>query len=155
MARSQSASPIGLRRVTPYERFMDAETHPSERRAAVFNSVSVLRDARYLLLESQRSDGSWVGAPMWFAAVNDTILLRAEADSPQLRRMSRRPIVKVTPCTRRGKPLDDYIKCMARIAPGEREAQAESALRRGYGPLHRALNWLTHNDHVYLELTPV
>lgn len=155
MAESQSASPLWLRLIPPHERSRDTEAHLSERRAAVFNSVLVLRDAKYLLLESQRTDGSWAGTPMWFAAVNDTIYLRTGADSPKLRRMRDRPIVNVAPCTRRGKPLDDYIECMAHIAPQEREAQAEAALRRGYGLLRQAFNPLARNDHVYVELTPL
>jgi PPOX class probable F420-dependent enzyme len=155
MDRSQSASPLGLRLVPPHERSRDAEAHLPERHAAAFNSVLVLRDAKYLLLETQRTDGSWVGAPMWFAVVNDTIFLRTQADSPKVRRMSRRPIVKVTPCTMRGKPRDDYIECMARLAPQEREGEAEAALRRGYGLLRQAFNRFARNDHVYLELTPL
>jgi PPOX class probable F420-dependent enzyme len=154
MANNQLGSPLGLRLVPPYEWFRHAE-HLSGGRAAVFNSVLVLRDAKYLLLESQRTDGTWVGTRMWFAAVNNTIFLRTEADSPKLRRMSRRPIVKVAPCTMRGKPLDDYIECAAQIVPRERAEQAEAAFRRGYGPLRRLVNVLTHNDYVYLELTPL
>lgn len=155
MDRSQSASPLALRLVPPHERSRDAWAHLPERHAAVFNSVLGLCDAKYLLLESQRTDGSWVGTPMWFAAVNDTIFLRTQADSPKVRRMSHRPLVKVTPCTMRGKPRDDYIECTARIAPQEHEAQAEAALRRGYGLLRQAINRFARNDHVYLELTPL
>jgi len=155
MASNPSGSPLGLRLVPPHERFRDVQTHLSERPAAMFNSVLVLRDAKYLLLESQRTDGTWAGTPMWFAAVNNTIFLRTQADSPTLRRMSRRPIVKVAPCTMRGKPLADYIECAAQIVPREREAQAQAALRRGYGLLRQAFNGFVRNDHVYLELTPI
>jgi PPOX class probable F420-dependent enzyme len=156
MAKGQSGSPLVLRLVPPHERSGDGDAHLSERRAAVFNSVLGLRDAKYLLLESERTNGTWAGTPpMWFAVVNDTIFLRSEADSPTLRRMSRRPTVKVTPCTMRGKPLDDYIECRARIVPQEREAQAEAALRRGYGLLHRVFNRLVRSDYVYVELTPL
>jgi PPOX class probable F420-dependent enzyme len=155
MVSNQSGSPLGLRLVPPYERFWHAEAHLSAGRASVFNSVLGLRDAKYLLLESQRTDGTWAGTRMWFAAVNNTIFLRIEADSPKLRRMSRRPIVKVAACTMRGKPLDDYIECVARIVPQERVAQAEAALDRGYGLIRRLANVLTHNHYVYLELTPL
>jgi PPOX class probable F420-dependent enzyme len=154
MSSNQSGSPLGLRLVPPYGRFRHAQAHSSERRVAALNSVLVLRDAKYLRLESQRTDGTWAGTPMWFAAVNDTIFLRTKADSPEVRRMSCRPIVKVTPCTMRGKPLDDYIECMARIMPRERATQVEAALRRGYGLLRQAFNRFVRNDHVYLELTP-
>jgi len=153
MASNQSGSPLRLRLVPPYERFRDAHAQLSGGPAAVFNSVLVLRDAKYLLLESEQTDGTWVGSPMWFAAVNDTIFLRTEADSPNVRRMSRRLLVKVAPCTMRGKPLDDHIECMARIAPQEREAQAEAALDRAYGLLRGLINRFTNSHHVYLELT--
>jgi uncharacterized protein len=155
MASNQSGSPLGLRLVPSDGRFRHADARQSGGRAAVFNSVLALRDARYLLLESERTDGTWVGTPMWFAAVNHTIFLRTEADSPTLRRMSRRPIVTVAPCTMGGTPLDDYIERMSRIVPREREAQAQAALRRGYGLLRRAFDRFVRNDHVYLELTPI
>jgi PPOX class probable F420-dependent enzyme len=155
MAKSQSDSALGLRPVPPHERLRHAETVLPERHAAAFNSLLGLRDAKYLLLESQRTDGTWAGNPMWFAAVNNTIFLRTKADSLKVRRVSRRPIVKVAPCTMRGKPLDDYIKCRARFVPLEREAQAEAALRRRYGLIRRAYDRFVRNDHVYLELTPI
>jgi uncharacterized protein len=152
MANNQ---PLGLRLVSPYERFWHAEEHLSGGRASVFNSVLGLRDAKYLVLESEGTDGTWAGTRMWFAAVNDTIFLRTEAESPEVRRIRRSPIVKVAACTIRGKALDDHIECRARFVPREREAQAEAALRRGYGLLRRLINVLTHSDYVYLELTPL
>jgi PPOX class probable F420-dependent enzyme len=154
MAKSQSGSPLGLRLVPPYERFRHAEAHLSGGRAAVFNSVLGLRDAKYLQLESQRTDGTWAGTLMWFAVVDDIIFLRTEADSPEVRRMSRRPIIRVAACTMRGKPPDDYIECMACIVPQGREAQAEAALRRGYGLIRCLINRFIHGHHIYLELTP-
>jgi len=137
-----------------YERFRHPEAHLSRSHAATSNSVAHLEGAKYLLLESERADGTRVGTPMWFAVVDDTIFLRTEADSPKVRRMSRRPIVNVAACTMRGKPRDDYIECMAHIVPGEREAHAEAALRRGYGLLRRLFNSFVGNDYVYVELTP-
>jgi PPOX class probable F420-dependent enzyme len=115
--------------------------------------VLELCDAKYLLLESQRADGIWVGTPMWCAVVDDTVFLRTAAQAAKVRRISRRPIVKVATCTMLGKPLYDYIECMARIVPGEGEAQAEAELGRKYGLLRRLINAFTPNRHVYLELT--
>lgn len=155
MARGQSRTRLGRRLVPLYERFRHSEAHLSGRQAARSNSVVHVGDAKYLLLESERADGTRVGTPMWFAVVDDTIFLRTEADSPKVRRISRRPIVKVAACTIRGKPRGDYIECMARIVPQEREAHAEAALRRGYGLRRRLFNRFVHNDNVYVELTPL
>lgn len=137
------------------ERLRHAEAHLSDRRPASPNWVVQLRDANYLLLESERSDGTWIGTPMWFAVVNETVFLRTDARAAKVRRISRRPIVKVAACTMRGKPVDDYIECTARIVPQEREAEAEAALRRGYGPLRRLFSNFVRNALVYLELTPI
>lgn len=137
------------------ERLRHAEAHLSDRRPASPNWVVQLRGAKYLLLESERVDGTWVATPMWFAVVDDTVFLRTDARAAKVRRISHRPVVKVAPCTIRGKPLDDYMECMARIVPQEREAQAEAALRRRNGPLRRLFSSFVRNDHVYLELNPI
>jgi PPOX class probable F420-dependent enzyme len=152
MAKSQPGSPLGLRLAPPYERLWHARTHLFGGPSAVFNSVLGLHDAKYLLLESERPDGTWVGTSMWVAAVNDTIFLRSEAKA---RRISRRPIVKVAACTMRGKPLDDQIECLVRIVPQEHETQAEAALRRSYDPLRDLIRNFGRDGHLYLELTPI
>jgi len=154
MARGQSRHGLGSRLVPLYERLRHSEAHLSGRYAARSNSVVHFSNAKYLLLESERADGTRVGTPMWFAVVEDTIFLRTEADAPKVRRISRRPIVNVAACTIDGIPLGDYIECMARIVPREREAHAEAALRRSYGLGRRLFNMVVHNDYVYLELTP-
>lgn len=120
--------------------------------AAHNNSAMHLRASKYLLLESERSDGTLVATPMWFAIVDEKVFLRTEAGSPKLRRISRRPTVRVAACTMRGKPINGYIECTARIVAPEREAEAEAALRRGYGLLRRLFNRVVRNDRTYLEL---
>ena len=146
---------FGRRLVPLYERFRHPEATLTAQSAAPSNSVLYLAGSKYLLLESERSDGTQVATPMWFAAVNDEVFLRTEAGSPKVRRISKRPIVKVAACRMRGKPVGGYLECMARIVPPEREGEAEAALRRGYGLLRRLFNLVVHNDHTYLELTPL
>ncbi|HTU79389.1 MAG TPA: PPOX class F420-dependent oxidoreductase [Solirubrobacteraceae bacterium] len=148
--------PLGRRLVPLYERLRHPDANLSDQRAASPNSAMQLAHAKYLLLESEKADGTPVATPMWFAAVDDTIYLRTEADSPKVRRIRRHPIVKVAPCTIRGVPTGDYLVCTARIlALPQSEAQAEQALRRSYGAARRLYKKLVRNDYVYLELTPV
>jgi hypothetical protein len=144
-----------MRLVALHERLRHPEAHLTGRRPAPSNSVIYLMYAKYLLLESERVDGTLVGTPMCFAIVDEAILLRTQAESPKIRRIRRRPIVKVASCTIRGLPTGDHIECVARILPQQHEAQAEAALRRSYGTLRRLLNTLTRSDYVYLELTPL
>jgi hypothetical protein len=138
-----------------HERFKHPEAHLTGRRPAPSNSVIYLMYAKYLLLESEQADGTPVGTPMWFAMLDEAIFVRTEAESPEIRRIRRQPIVKVASCTIRGLPTGDHIECVARILPQEQEAQAEAALRRSYGTLRRLLNTLARSDYVYLELTPL
>jgi hypothetical protein len=123
--------------------------------AAPSNTVMYLGKSKYLLLESERANGTQAATPMWFAAIDERVVLRTEAGSPKVRRISKRPVVKVAACTMRGKPVGDYLECIARIVPPEREGETEAALRRGYGLLRRLFNLVVHNDHTYLELTPL
>jgi PPOX class probable F420-dependent enzyme len=133
--------------------------HPPARleaqRAAASNSVRYLTNAKYLLLESESVDGTPVATPMWFAAVDETIFVRANPESMQLERIRRRPVVKVAACTMRGVTFSDYIECVARIVPQGAEAQASTALDHSCGALRRLLSALARSDDVYLELTPV
>jgi PPOX class probable F420-dependent enzyme len=125
------------------------------RPAAPSNTVMYLSGSKYLLLESERSNGTQAATPMWFAAIDERVVLRTEVGSLKVRRIGKRPIVKVAACTWRGKPVGDYLECIARIVPPDREGEAEAALRRGYGLLRRLFNLVVHNDHTYLELTPL
>ncbi len=123
--------------------------------AALSNSVFYLINAKYLLLESESIDGAPLATPMWFAAVDDTIFTRANADSPQLAAIRRRPLVKVAACTMRGLPFGDYIECVARMAPQGAETRARAALSRSHGAVRRLHSALARRNYVYLELTPV
>jgi PPOX class probable F420-dependent enzyme len=117
--------------------------------------VLYLYGARWLLLESEGINGERVPTREWFAAINETVFIRAEAGSGRLGRIERRPIVKVAACDFKGIPINDYIECMARIVAPERQPEAETALRRQYGIFRRLFNALARNEHTYLELTPL
>jgi len=125
------------------------------RTPALTNSVGILGNAGYVLLETEDADGSTVPTPMCFVTVNDTIFVRIEPDSALLVRIAACPIVKVGACTLRGKPIDGYLECLARIVPPEREAELESDFRRGYKLTDRILSRLTGGVYAYFALTPL
>ena len=155
MGTDNAERPLGRRLVPLYEWWRHPRATLAGRPAAPSNTVMYLGGSKYLLLESERSSGTQVATPMWFAAIDERVVLRTGAGSPKVRRISKRPVVKVAACTMRGKPVGDYLERMARIVPPEREGEAEAALRRGYGLLRRLFNLVVHNDHTYLELTPL
>jgi PPOX class probable F420-dependent enzyme len=130
--------------------------HPKARfngEPAAVRSIGLLGNARYLLLESERRDGTQVGTPMFFAILDEAIVVRTEAESAKVTRIRDRPIVRVGPCSVRGKPLAGYFECMARFLPLEKQALAEAALRRKH--LLCRQEWFLHQRYVYLELTPL
>ncbi len=155
MGTDNAERPLGTRLVPLYEWWRHPQATLAGRPPAPSNSVMYLSGSKYLLLESERSNGTHAATPMWFAAIDERVVLRTEAGSPKVRRISKRPVVKVAACTMRGKPVGGSLECMARIVPPEREGEAEAALRRGYGLLRRLFNLVVHNDHTYLELTPL
>lgn len=122
---------------------------------ALAQSVGVLGNARYLLLESERADGTQVATPVCFAVLEGAIVLRTGAESAKVRRIRARPVVRAGACTLRGKPLDSYIECIARFVAPEKQPQAEAALRHRHGLRRRLITWLVHPEWVYLELTPI
>jgi PPOX class probable F420-dependent enzyme len=148
--------PLGKRLVSLYEWWRHPQATLAGWPPAPSNSVMYLSGSKYLLLESERANGTQAATPMWFAAIDERVVLRTEAGSLKVRRISKQPIVKAAACRMRGKPVGGgYLECMARIVPPEREGEAEAALRRGYGLLRRLFNLVVRNDHTYLELTPL
>jgi uncharacterized protein len=145
----------GKRLAPLYKRLPNSQATLAGVPHAPSNSVLYLSGAKCLLLESERLNGESVPTPVWFAAINDQVFIRSDAGSAKVRRIERRPIVKVAACTLRGTPINDYIECMARIVPPEREPEAEAALRRQYGLARRLFNALVRNEHTYLDLTPL
>jgi uncharacterized protein len=147
--------PLRMRLGPLYKRLRSSQATLAGVPHAPSDSVLYLSGARYLLLGSERADGESVATPMWFAAINEKVFLRTEAGSAKVRRIERRPIVKVVACTFRGTPFSDYIECMARIVAPEREPEAEGALRRQYGLVIRLFCALARSECAYLELTPL
>lgn len=148
-------APAGRRRHPLCERLHNSKATLARVPHAPSDSVLYLSGAKHLLLETERADGALVATTMWFAAINEKVFLRANPASPEVRRITRSPIVKVAACTFRGTPFNDYIECMARTVLSERNQEAEAALRRQYGMVKRLVNALVRNEHTYLELTPL
>src|ERR1700677_203596 len=90
---------LGRRLVPVYERLRKSEATLDGVPAAVVNSGRYLAGAKYLLLESERANGTRVATPMWFAVVDDSVFLRTDAGSAKVRRITRRPVVRVAACT--------------------------------------------------------
>ena len=155
MTGKPAKRPLGERLAQLCKRPQDIQATLIGVARAPSNSVLYLYGARWLLLECERANGERVPTRVWFAAINDTVFIRTEAASGMVRRIERRPIVKVAACDFRGIPINDHIECMARTVAPEREPEAETALRRQYGLARRLFNALARNEHIYLELTPL
>jgi PPOX class probable F420-dependent enzyme len=66
------------------------------------HTLDELRDARYALLRTFRSDGTPIDTPIWFALDRNALLFRTKV-GPKTRRLAARPDVELTACDYRGR----------------------------------------------------
>jgi hypothetical protein len=117
-----------------------------------------LRDQKYALLVTFRSDGTAVPTPVWFALLDDRrLVVHTEERTAKVRRIRRDPRARVLPCDPRGKPLGPAVESTARVMTTDEEReQAEAALDRRYGRTRRVYDrvMVDQGGMVYVELAP-
>ncbi|OBJ70663.1 PPOX class F420-dependent oxidoreductase [Mycobacterium sp. 1274756.6] len=97
-------------------------------------TLSDLRDARYVLLRTFRGDGAPVDTPIWFGVDGDALLFRTKI-GPKTKRLTARPRVEFTVCdykgrARRGAPR---LTGRATILAGAEAERANRLLHQRYG----------------------
>lgn len=91
----------------------------------------------YLLLSTQKRDGSWVNTPVWFGQSSfnneSCFYLFSEGKAGKVKRIKNFKQVKVQSCTVLGKPTGEFENATA-ILLNEKDAQtAHAALIKQYG----------------------
>ena len=98
----------------------------------------------YLLLSTQKRDGSWVDTPVWFAPGSfegkDCFYLFSEGKAGKVKRIRNFEDVKIQTCTVTGKPTGHFITAKAILLNAHQSDQAHAALKSHYGFKMRALN---------------
>lgn len=105
-----------------------------------------LEGARFLLLTTFRSDGRKVSTPVWCASREGVLYVWTGADSGKVKRIRVNPVVRVAPCTVRGRPLGPALEGHAAIVEDQdvdrmlaRKYWLAMPLVRVYGRLTRLL----------------
>jgi PPOX class probable F420-dependent enzyme len=96
-------------------------------------------DAKHVSLRSFKRDGSAVDTPVWFAVVDQRIVIFTDGTSYKVKRIRRNSKVELARCDVRGKLLGPWLPGHCRALEGEPERvdQAYAALNAKYGLLMR------------------
>jgi PPOX class probable F420-dependent enzyme len=96
-------------------------------------------DAKYVNLRSFKRDGSPVDTPVWFATLDDSIVIFTDGTSYKVKRIRRNPKVELARCDVRGGLLGPWLPGNCRVVESEPELirRAYDALNAKYGFLMR------------------
>jgi uncharacterized protein len=104
-------------------------------------------DAKYVNLRSFKRDGSPVDTPVWFALVDDRIVIFTDGTSYKVKRVRRNPKVELARCDVRGGLLGPWLPGSCRVVEGEPEL-----IRRSYDALNAKYGWMMRLGTVFSTL---
>jgi uncharacterized protein len=98
-----------------------------------------LLNGGYISLRTFKKDGGEVDTPVWFAWVDDKVVVFTDGTSYKVKRLRKNPTIEVARCDVRGKLLGPWVRGRGRIVEGEAEhiARAYAALNEKYGLMMR------------------
>src|SRR5690348_17018032 len=89
-------------------------------------TIEQLGQERYLLLETRKRDGSWVGTPVNLVVEGGRGFFKSYDPSGKAKRLRNFPDVRVAPCTMRGRVTGDFVTGRATLLD-EESAEARRA----------------------------
>jgi PPOX class probable F420-dependent enzyme len=95
-------------------------------------SAEPLFGGKYLSISSYRRDGTEVATPVWFVQENGSLLAETDAQSGKVKRIRRNPIVRVAPCTGRGRLRAEPVIARAELLPATETSRVEELIARKY-----------------------
>jgi len=102
------------------------------------------QSSNYLLLSTQKRDGSWVDTPVWYAHAQyqskACFYLFSEGKAGKVKRIRNFKDVKVQSCTVTGKPTGQWQNAKAELLDKQAEQLAHQALIKQYGWQMRLLD---------------
>jgi PPOX class probable F420-dependent enzyme len=124
------------------------------------NAVNTLGRQKWILLETRKRDGSWVGTPVSIVERDGRLFFRAYDASGKAKRLRNFPQVRVTPSNYRGRPRGDTVPGTARLLTEAESAPVRTLLAAKYPILqgrlvlavHKRKGWTTL--HYELTLDP-
>ena len=109
---------------------------------------------RYLLLETRKRDGSWVGTPVNVVVEGGRGFFKSYDASGKAKRLRNFPEVRVAPCTMRGRATGEFVTGRATLLDGETAEvkRAEKLLARKHPLLQGRLVPAMHRRKGYRTL---
>ena len=83
------------------------------------SKLEELGKERYLLLETRKRDGTWVGTPVNLVIDNGRGFFKSYDASGKVKRLRNFPEVRVTPCNYRGRVKGEAVAGRATLLDGE------------------------------------
>jgi len=108
------------------------------------NTVDALRRQRYVLLETRKRDGTWVGTPVSLAEAGGKLYFRTYDAAGKSKRLRNFPDCRITPSTLRGRPVGEPVTGTATLLSGADADRARAALAAKHPVLH---GWLVPWSH--------
>jgi PPOX class probable F420-dependent enzyme len=123
------------------------------------NAIDTLGRQKFVLLETRKRDGSWVGTPVSIVEQDGRLFFRAYDASGKAKRLKNFREVKVTPSTYRGKPTGATVAGVADLLRGDDDTRARALLAAKYPLLqgrlvpwmHKRKGWATLHYELQLE----
>jgi len=110
-----------------------------------------IQGQKYISLATFRKNGAAVLTPVWFGEEDDRLYVMTRSDSGKYKRMRNNPLVKIAPCTMRGKITGPTFAATSRILPPEQWHDARESIRRKYWLARIPFFW--SNKNVYIEIS--
>lgn len=95
-------------------------------------SAKPLFGGKYLSITSYKRDGTGVATPVWFVQEDGSLLAETDQQSGKVKRIRRNPVVRVAPCTGRGRLRAEAVPARAELLPASETTRVEAMLARKY-----------------------
>jgi len=102
-------------------------------------TVAALGDAKTVLLQTRKRDGSWVATPVSVVVEGDHAYFRSYDASGKYKRLRNFPEVRLAASTLRGKPKGPTVEGRARQLDGAEAEHASSLLAARFPVMHGKL----------------
>jgi PPOX class probable F420-dependent enzyme len=119
------------------------------------NPFPNLSGHQFMSLTTFRKSGQPVPTPVWFAQVEDKLVVMTQANAGKVKRIRHTARVTVAPCDQRGGVLGEAVAGQARVLDAAEGQTANGHLNRKYGWMKRMFDlfqWLNRTQRVYLEI---
>ncbi|HLX84585.1 MAG TPA: PPOX class F420-dependent oxidoreductase [Terriglobales bacterium] len=116
------------------------------------NIPAEIHGQKYISLATFRKNGVAVYTPIWFAEDNNKIYFMTNSKLGKCKRIRNNPIVKIAPCTIRGKITGPEFPATACFLPAEESGRVRRLINAKYWLARVPLLW--RNTDTYIEIAP-